>query len=370
MLLRVLLSPSADRSSPQEEAPPSDGATPIPSSPSPPSPSAFIDVDSTMVAEADTEIRRNKMSLLRWYCHRSLPDGLHGSTLRVHETSDRLYLCGGAYEDGSPNKSVYCCSLKDYTRWTKIGVDAPQYYCGSAVINEELVLIGGLNSTNDRCTKFLSSYDTKTERWIQKLPPLPTPRSSAAAVVCDDYLVVVGGQNEDGEAVNVVQVLHIPMASWETAAGLPIRVAGQSVTICGTTVFLVGGSDGSVCLRSVFAASIENIISSCRRFAVFAGVDRAGKVWKQLSDSPYPLMVAVANRNQLLALGGTEETNAAENVPAQIIWMYEQGKNIWTPIQNMPSPHHLCSTVVLSDSTMLVIGGEPDFNQIDIAELL
>ena len=37
-------------------------------------------------------------------------------------------------------------------------------------------------------------YDElKAQVWVQRFPNLPTPRSSAAAFICGDYLVVVGG---------------------------------------------------------------------------------------------------------------------------------------------------------------------------------
>lgn len=323
-----------------------------------------------MVQESENEIARRsyKTHRLNWYTHHCLPTGLQGSTLRIHECQGKLYLCGGVHEDTSPNKAVYTCSPRNLTRWSKVEAEAPQYYCASAIIQGELVLIGGLNCSDNKCTGNLSSYDTKAKIWVHRFPPLPTPRSSAAAFVCDNYLVVVGGQREDGEAVNIVEVLHLATQTWESAARLPEKVAGQSVTICGDTVYLVGGSNGPHCLHSVYAASISNIISSCHYFALFASTDRSGKVWKQLCDCPFAMMTITASGNQLLALGGQEVTNVSSQ-PAEWIWIFNIDENSWSPVQTMPSPHTLCCATVLPDNTLVIIGGNPDFSTIDIAEI-
>lgn len=357
--------------SPQTDVPPSPGPTAqLQCSASQPSSNEFVEISSDMVQEPEKDTKRDGLNRLKWHSQPSLPDGLHGSTLRVHECGDRLYICGGAHEDGTPNMSVYYCSTQNVTHCTKVAASAPQYYCGSAIINDELVLIGGLNSSSNTCTRALSSYDARAQLWVTRLPPLPTPRSSSATVVCSNYLVVVGGQDEDGETVGTVEVLHIPSKSWETAAGLPVNVAGQSVALCNNTIYLLGGIDGSACLQSVYAASIESIIASCHRASMFSSINRAGRVWKQVCDCPFPLMVAVANCDQLLALGGTRESNAADNVLVDLIWVYDESRNVWAQIQNMPSPCRLCSVIVLSDNNMLIVGGEPNFWQIDIAELV
>ena len=313
-------------------------------------------------------VRRSyKVNRLNWYSHKCLPRGLQGSTLVVHRCGEKLYVCGGANKDGTPNKALYTCFVRNLTRWVKLSPDAPQYHCASAIVQDELVLISGLSSADNKCTGVLSSYDHKAQVWVQRFPPLPTPRSSAAAFVHGEYLIVVGGQNEDSNALSLVEVLHVPSHTWETATRLPQKVAGQSVAVSGDVVYLIGGSSGPSCLRAVFSASIQAITSSCHHFSLFESTDRISKVWKQLCDCPFTMMAATCNRGQLLALGGNEVTKD-ENHTAQWIWIYENKQNIWTPVQSMPSPRKLCSAAVLDDSSLIIVGGDPDFDTIDIAE--
>lgn len=315
-------------------------------------------------------VRRNyKVHKLTWFSHKSLLQGLQGSTLRLHQCKDKLYLCAGVSESGVPNQAVYFCPVRNLTRWVRLPPDAPQYYCASAIIQDELVLIGGISTSSGKCTGALSSYDHKAQVWVQRLPPLPSVRSSAAAFVCGDYLIVIGGQNEEGEALGLIEVLHIPTRTWEVAARLPEKIAGQSVALSGDIVYLVGGSNGPNCLQSVYTASVRKIIASCRHFSLFSSVEKSNKFWKKLADCPFTKMVATCNGDQLLALGGNEVTKTSDHA-AELIWLYEPELNIWTPVQSMPSPRQLCCATILEDSSLVVAGGDPDFIRIDIAEFV
>ena len=306
---------------------------------------------------------------ITWYSQVCLPQGLQGSTLRVHHCDGKLYLCGGANEDGTPNKSVFHCSVHNMTHWEKLTPEAPQYHCSSVVVHNELVLVGGHSSSSTgRCTGALSSYDSRAGLWVQRLPAMPTPRASTAAFVSGNYLVVVGGQKRDGEIVNTVEVLHIPSAKWETASGLPENYAGQSVALAADEVCLVGGSSEGGAGTSVFVASIPKILSSCRFFSLFANTDRSGKIWRQVANCPFTLMTALCIEDQYLTLGGQEVTNASEQ-PAGIIWMYGREENTWTPIQRLPSARQLCCAAILPDHRLVVLGGLPRFTTVDIAEM-
>jgi len=201
------------------------------------------------------------------------------------------------------------------------------------------------------------------------IPPPHTPVLQQQPFVYGDYLIVVGGQNSDGDATNNVEVLHITTQTWETATRLPEKLVGQSVAVCGDTAYLVGGSNGSSCVRSLYTASVRKIISSCHRFALLASVDRVGNVWKQQGDCPFTMMVAACTGNQLLAFGG-EEVTKAESHPSEWIWIYDPDQDTWTPVQSMPSERKLCCITLLPDNHLVILGGYPDFNRIDIAEII
>ena len=309
---------------------------------------------------------------LTWYTHRCLPEGLQGCTLRIHDLGGRLYVCCGEMEDGMPNKGVFYCSIQDFTRWKRATPDVPQYQSASAIVQNELVLIGGLSAVNGKCTGAIQSYDGNAQIWVERFPPMPTPRSSASVFVYAEYVIVTGGLDDSNTALSVVEVLHIPSQTWETSARLPIKIAGHSLVVCGNLVYLLGGTNGSDYQQSVYVASFPKILSTCSRFTLLANLTpiSSGPVWNRVQDAPFVKMTAISKGNQLLAFGGEEVTKSANAVAAEWIWIYNQDSNTWTPVQGMPSARKLCCVTVLPDNNIIVIGGDPDFSRIDIAQIV
>ena len=271
-------------------------------------------------------------------------------------------------EDDVPNKGLLHCPIRNLTRWSRATPDVPQYHSASAIVQNELVLIGGLSAVDGKCTGAIQSYDTNAQVWVERFPPMPTPRSSASAFAYAEYVVVAGGKDDSGAALSVVEVLHIPSQTWETSTRLPVKVAGHSLVVCEDRVYLIGGSDGVAFQQSVYAASVRKILSTCNRFSVISSA--LSSTWEQLQDCPFIKMAAVCSGNQLLAFGGEEITLAANAVAAEWIWTYSVDNNTWTPVQGMPSARKHCCATVLLDDRLIVIGGEPDYKRIDIAEIL
>ena len=329
-----------------------------------------LDEEPDTTEQPPVEVYKQRQMV--WTSHNCLPCGLQGSTLRLHLCDQRLYLCGGAREDSTPNREVLVSRVDSLSRWETLKPNPSQHHSASVIIHNQLVLVGGLDSVTGQCTGTLSSYDSETGTWVQRLPPLPTPRASAAAFVSGDYLVVIGGERRVGELVNVVEVLHIPSSRWEAATRLPQGMAGQSVALCGNEVYLLGGIDKTGPTTKVYVASIPKILSSCRFFSLFAGTDRTGQLWRQLSDSPFPLMTAISFEENLFGLGGQEVTGGGEQ-PAGLIWLCsleeEEGEGVWSPVQRLPSGRQLCCAAVLPDHRLVIAGGLPQFTTVDIAQM-
>ncbi len=312
-----------------------------------------------------------KMNRLTWYTHRCLPVPVHGSTLQLHPLGDHLYLCGGVTDMNTPNDALFYCSMKNYSKWSKAGSGVPQMYCPSVMLEDELLLISGISAGDKKLTSAISSYNFSSQLWVQRHPPLPTPRSSTSAFVYREYLVVMGGQNEKGEIVGDVDVLHLPTQQWYSAPPLPVPAAGASTVVCENIVYLVGGVGRVTWIQSVQCAKVKKIISASQRFISDSRISskKESSVWKQLHDCPFTKMTAVCSGNQLLTLGGEQLTRTAIAEPSEWIWIYDRADDTWSPVQGMPSPRKLCGVCMLPDS-MIIVGGEPHFTHIDIAEIL
>ncbi len=114
--------------------------------------------------------------------------------------------------------------LPDGIAWEKLPGGTPLLSSSLVAHGGKVIRIGGMNARNEKgakndlhSTAEVMRYDPATQQW-EKLPPLPTPRSSHDAVVVGDTIYVGGGwtlAGDDGEGVH---------ANWEkTTLALNLR---------------------------------------------------------------------------------------------------------------------------------------------------
>ena len=331
----------------------------------------FAVVTPHVVSAAQAEEARQLMkeSRFEWTSHRCMMEGLQGVTLRAYTVGGRVYLCGGATATGHPNTSAYNCPVKNITRWAKITDPAPQYYCASAVVNRELVLIGGINTATNSCTRQLFNYDVSSKEWVEVLPPMPTARSSAAAVTWGDYLIVLGGINDKGVFTSVVEMLHLPSQQWRTAFSLPQAMAGFSAVVYRARLYVMGGSSDEGLLKSFYSIGLDTLLSSASRITRLTTSVMA--VWSQHHDCPYTMMSLCLFNGYLLALGGNERT-ASVSQPVEWIWAFypsDAEDQDWVLVQKMHTPRKLCCATPISSSILAVFGGNPYYSVLDVAHV-
>ena len=72
------------------------------------------------------------------------------------------------------------------------------YWFSLAILNYQLVLVGGVGQSNDK-TDTLGVWEERgTSKWTHPFPPMPTARSGAMVLTWRNrWLIVAGGYNED-----------------------------------------------------------------------------------------------------------------------------------------------------------------------------
>jgi len=117
----------------------------------------------------------------------------------------------------------------------------------AAIVRDGLIYIIGGNTQGHSggAVNWFDSYNPATGEW-KTLPDAPNARDHFAAVVVDDYLVAAAGRqttqpNPFNNAVAATDVYDFIKASWSTADAIPTLRAGALVTAAGDEIIVAGG---------------------------------------------------------------------------------------------------------------------------------
>ena len=115
-------------------------------------------------------------------------------------------------------------------------------YFSMAVVNNQLVVVGGADVQTGMATNKLGVWNEQSKTWTTPLPPMTTACSSPSVVVYENkWLIIVGGS--DGSTY---------LSQWYLTAPLPQTCYRASTVTIDNTCYLVGGwSTGGVPPRKV-----------------------------------------------------------------------------------------------------------------------
>ena len=263
----------------------------------------------------------------------------------------KVYVGGGSASFMKSNTvMVYSIQNNDWDTLPQY----PFFWFSLAVVNRQLVLVGGLDKTTNSRTKELGIWDENTQKWARNiLPPMPTGCSGAMAVTHNNWLVVAGGFYADSTS-STVEILNISTEQWYTGPPLPIPMCKMSTTVIGNMWYLMGGFNISSASK-VLCVSLDDLIAQ----TFVCSLDAAAPMetpWLYLPDTPLIKCVAFVTRGALMAVGGS------------VILLYKSGIKSWIPVGEMPTKQRKCTccTVLPSGEVFMVSG---DSRQVDICTL-
>ena len=122
----------------------------------------------------------------------------------------------------------------------------PPYMCkyfSMAVINNQLVLVGGMDVQTDKVTNKLAVWNERSKRWTHPLPPMTAAcRSPSVATHNNRWLVVMGGFKFDDQIyLSRVEILDTDSTQWCHAASLPQPLSHALPAIIDNMCYLLGG---------------------------------------------------------------------------------------------------------------------------------
>lgn len=184
--------------------------------------------------------------------------------------------------------------------------------------------------------------------------PMPRPTTEVAAAVLGDTIYIIGGYDEEGEGIGMVELYNATSDSWvEGIAQLPLPLHHTSAASYQGKIYVAGGYTGD------WTASDRLFI-----------YDPKTNEWTQGNPMPTPRGYPTANfvDGTLYVVGGDGGT-AKERAALNATESYDPVTNQWTSHASMPTArHHAASAVV--DGKLYVVGGRigEELNNVDLIE--
>ena len=237
-----------------------------------------------------------------------------------------------------------------------------------AVVNNQLVLVGGWDVQTDKVTNKLGVWDEQSKRWTHPLPPMITACHSLSVATNNRWLVVMGGYDHDDKIhLSRVEILDTDSSQWYHAASLPQPLSHSLPAIIGNMCYLLGGyTEGHAVFKKVFSVCLDDLISQAVSQSVSASAPPTPSPWQSLPDTPLIFSTALAFKGALLAVGGRDYPGSTA------IYHYQPSSRSWVKAGELPTLRSACTCTVLPSGDLYVAGGYGACGtdqQVDIASL-
>ena len=274
------------------------------------------------------------------------------SYTRTTIINGKVYCGGGLTDDDDNEYIVYCCDPSQ-DKWTTLP-PLPVIYFDLGQVNGKLVALGGVKTGTDNETNDVYTYDERSQKWKQTIPPMPTARSSLGVLSFQSAVVVAGGDTSTFS--NAVEIFKPDTSQWYRTDPLPIACGDVSLVTIGNTCYALGGDDGSH-LNQALYASIDDLLGNAvpANQITHSGSSDTQSAWKTLPNTPIYQPAAAVLAGNLLAIGGNETSEGGADMKE--VYMYSPSTNSWVYISDLPAPLSSAAAAVLSSTEVLVIGG-------------
>lgn len=206
----------------------------------------------------------------------------------------------------------------DMPTWEPVGtLQTPRDDFVSAVVDDEIWVLGGM--TGDRGNRLTSVevYDPTTQAWTTSDVEMPVGLASLEGAAVGDRIFVFGGLDAASRPTDFAAVLDTSTGTWRRLPALPHPRYAHTVTLHDGRIYVVGG---------------ESVAGAVPEVDVF---DVESRSWSQGSPLPRPRGShdAVSTRDGLFVLGGW-----LDGSPSRLVQVYEPETGEWTEAPPLPEP--------------------------------
>ena len=203
---------------------------------------------------------------LKWRRGKDLPFGMYGYS-NVVVFKEKVYIGGGYASSNRKEQTVTVYDPKQDSYDT-----LPLYtykYFSMAVVNNQLVLVGGEDIQTGKMTNKLGVWNEQSKRWTHPLPPMTTACHSPSVAIHNRWLIVIGDYGDEA-ILSRVEILDTTTYTnqWYRAASLPQPYYTLSLkfnTISNMCYLLDGYTKGGIVYPRMYSVCVW-MISSLKLF--------------------------------------------------------------------------------------------------------
>lgn len=234
--------------------------------------------------------------------------------------------------------------------WSRLHPPCPNIFYGLALVRGQVTAIGGQRKANISA-QVLTLEDMGEEvRWVEELPPMPTPRFNVTTVTTRggtgaEKVLAIGGVDKDGP-LQCVEVLHMMKRQWSTLASLPGPMDMVSAVTAGKQLYLLGGTNN----KAVYTCFLPYLMRTSE--------DQTREVWFDVVATPTYSPTGIVVGKELLAVGGYDQ----QGVDTTSIFHFQQFSRTWKIISNMNIACNKPLVANLPRGKLMVVGGSTKIN--------
>ena len=265
-----------------------------------------------------------------------------GRSVQSVVIGDTVYVGGS----GADNDRDACTVMKlEQDHWTKLPEYTAYWFAMTSLANR-LVLVGGVDSRNNKLTNQLAVFESG--KWTHPYPLMNIARYSSTAVSFNNHIIVAGGR-DDKVRMSSVEVLDVASRRWYIAQSLPNPRSILQSTLIGNTLYLMGGVDHTVSTKTVYHGDLNELIAKA-----LSNLDTP-TLWQTVQEVPLMWSAPLSIGRSLLAVGGRDDR---DNNPSSSIHLYQPDTRRWVKVGDLPTARYYCTCSVLPSGEVIVAGGE------------
>ena len=295
---------------------------------------------------------------ITWKLCAKLPTKLDSGNATI--INGKVY-CGGGGTGNDDDQYIVYSYDSSQDNWTTLP-PLPVEWFGLGQFNGKLVAVGGLKKSDGRQTNHVFTYDERSRKWRQTLPPMPTARYSSGILSLQSALVVAGGLTSGREYTDAVEIFKADTLQWYRTNRLPTACQNISLVVIGNTCYALGGYKSPSHLNQALYASVDDLLFTAvpaNQTTHSGSSANTQSAWKTLANTPtHEPAAAVLAGKLLFIIGGNEMSGGRdESDDKKEVYMFSPSTNSWIYISDLPEPRSRTTVALLSSTEILVVGG-------------